>query len=330
MRKNILLIGIILCAFAIIYKFRAPSHDDNPLIFITQIIEHKALDQEREGLIRALRDQGFEPEKNITMSYHNAQGSLSTASQIITQGISLEPKVIVAISTPSAQAALIPAKSKNIPLVFTAVTDPLKAKLVSDLEKRTENITGVTDALPLESQVELIQDFLPTIKNLGVIYNTGEMNSVEMVNKFKNLLKEKNINIIEGAINKTSDIAGAVSSLIGKVEAIYIPNDNTAVSGISSITQIAYKENLPVFAGDIGSVEEGAIAAKGYDRKELGYKVGLIVGKILKGKKAHKIPVIVKHPLKIFLNKKAAQKINLPIPSWIEKDAQIIGEKISE
>ncbi len=332
--KKIILTFVILTVAVIAYKnFSNKSSSDIsskenlPIVAITQIIEHQALDQEREGIIDVLAKAGYVDGKTIKIVYQNAQGNISTATQIVTQIVSQQPKVIVAISTPSAQAALPSCIAQKIPLVFTAVTDPIGAKLVKDMTtKRDEPVTGVSDHLPIESQIQLVKDFIPDLKTLGVIYNAGEVNSVNMVKDLKEAAEKLNIQIIEATASKTADVSTAMTSLVGKVQAVYVPNDNTAVAAMNSIAQIGEKNKLPVFAGDTGSVNAGAVATRGYDRFELGRKAGELVLKILKGTPAGDLPVESGKSMQLTLNVEAAQKMGVIVPRAVLEIATVIGE----
>ena len=300
---------------------------DLPIVAITQIVEHQSLDQEREGLIKALSDAGYEDGKNIKIIYQNAQGNLGVAAQIVTQLLGHKPKVMVAISTPSAQAALAPCLNQKVPLVFTAVTDPVGAKLVKDFTNKTDPVTGVSDALPIASQVELIKQLVPGIKSLGIVYNPGEINSIKMVQLLKEVLVLENITLVEATASKTSDVSAAVTSLVDKVQALYIPNDNTAVAAMKSIALVAERHKIPLFAGDVGSVMAGALATKGYDRHELGKKVGEHVVKILQGTDAATLSVLINHPLHVFVNVQTAARIGIVLPDAFLKTAHIVGEE---
>ncbi|MBY0281989.1 MAG: ABC transporter substrate-binding protein [Alphaproteobacteria bacterium] len=302
------------------------SKDNLPIIAITQIVEHSALDQEREGVIEVLAKAGYIDGQTVKIVYQNAQGNIGTAAQITAQMISLKPKLVLTLSTPSAQAALGPCLAQNIPLVFSTVTDPLGAKLVKDLNKRTEAVTGVSDNLPMESQIQLVQDFIPGLKTLGVIYNAGEVNSVKMVKAMHEEAAKHGIQIVEAVAGKTSDVASAMNNLVGRVQAVYVPNDNTAVAAMNSIVQIGEKHKLPVFAGDTGSVKAGAIATRGYDRFALGRKAGELVLKILKGTPAGDLPLEVNHSLSLMINKESAEKMGVIIPQALLQTATVIGD----
>ena len=297
-----------------------------PIIAITQIIEHPSLDQERYGIIQALAKAGYIDGQTVKIVYQNAQGNMATAAQIVNQLLSQQPKVMVAISTPSAQAALAPCLKQNIPLIFTAVTDPLEAKLVKNLTSRSESVAGVSDALGIPFQIHLIKSLVPFLKTLGVIYNPGEDNSSKMVQTLRSILAAENITLVEATASKTSDVTAATQSLIDKVQAIYIPNDNTAVSAPGSIVLVAERHRIPVIAADKGSVEMGAVATYGYDRHALGEKAGHLVVQALQGTPVSTLPVLTDHPLKLFINEKAAHRMGVTLPPDMLQKAEIIGK----
>ena len=288
-----------------------PTH--LPIVSILQIVEHPALDAEREGLIERLKELGYREGQNIHIDYQNAQGNLATASQIAHQALGHHPKVFVAISTPAAQAALSLCLQKKTPLVFSAVTDPLEAKLVSNLDQRNEAVTGVSDGLSATSQIEFISHILPKLKKIGVLYNPGEINSVKAVEDFKKASKNKGWEVYEGTATRTSDVSLAVVSLLPTVDAFYVPADNLFVSAMQNITSLAKSQKKPVFAGDSGSVQNGALAAMGHDRLELGKKLGDIVISILKGTAVGSIPVQRDHPLKLFTNTQTAKDLGIKL-----------------
>ena len=302
----------------------SPDITELPIIAITQIIEHPSLDQEREAIIETLNKEGYVDGKTVRIVYQNAQGNLPTASQIAGQVAGQHPKVVIAISTPSAQASLVSCQTQKIPLVFTAVTDPVGAKLVNDLKGPPVGITGVTDKLEPKEQLRLVKELVPSVKTIGIIYNSGELNSLKMVQDLKEVAADLGVTLIEATVNKMSDVAAATQSLAGKVQAIYVPNDNTVVSAIRNVVIVGEKEHIPVFAGDIGSVESGAIATKCYDRHELGTEAGKLALQMLKNPELVSIPVSENHSLITVINIKAAERMGLPIPEELRKMARII------
>jgi putative ABC transport system substrate-binding protein len=339
MKKNLKLILSVLSLISIISIFLLKKSDTTthiqesslPLVCITQIIEHFSLDEERRGILKALELAGYQDGVNVKIMYQNAQGNLGTAAQIAKSQISKKPAVMVAISTSSAQATLPIAASHEIPLVFTAVTNPIEAKLIRPITEQSDvvsnpiqKIYGVSDALQIEKQVHLIREFKPQAKRIGVIYNAGEMNSVHMVTALKIYCAAQGIDVIDSVASKTSDVAAATQNLMGRVDVIYIPNDNTAISAISSVMQVAEKSKVAVFTGDVGSVKKGAFATQGYDRFELGQKAGAFVVKILKGEPITK-NLDDTHNLHIYVNEKARKNLGIEIPDSIRKDVILIG-----
>jgi putative ABC transport system substrate-binding protein len=298
-----------------------------PLVVISQIVQHVSLDQEREGILAALKDAGYIDGKTVKIIYENAQGNMSTASLIAGNFASRKPTVAIAISTPSAQTLLKPMMDQQIPLVFTAVTDPLEAKLVTCLEKRPEAVTGVRDGLMVGSQLDLIQRLLPSVKDIGIVYNPGETNSVKAVQQLKAEAASRGLTLVLATADKSSEFISATTKLMKNVDAIYIPNDNTAVAAMESIVALGKKYKMPVFAGDAGSVERGALAAQAYDRVVLGRKAGALAVKILKGEKAGDLIVETNHPLVLMINLKSAQEIGITIPDEINNQAKIIGDR---
>jgi putative ABC transport system substrate-binding protein len=329
MKKNLnIILGSIAALILVVFFTVKKSPTDLPssklpVVCISQIVEHPSLDQERLGLMDALKSAGYNDGENIKIVYQNAQGNLATATQIAKMQAGQHPAVLVGISTPSAQALLAAAGSQKIPLVFTAVTNPLDAKLINT-DAATPTIFGVSDKLPIDSQIAFMRDFLPHVKTIGVIYNAGEINSTHMVNELKTACAKDNINVSTAIVSKTSDVSAATQNLVGRVDAIYVPNDNTAVSAMSSIVQIATKAKLPVFAGDTGSVEKGALASRGYDRFQLGQKAGALVLRILKGEAIEKTVDEI-HPLHDYVNEKTLNALGIEIPQNIKNNVIVIG-----
>jgi putative ABC transport system substrate-binding protein len=325
--KNYLLIaGAILVGALVVLKITEPKEQGIPLVAITQFIEHSSLDTERESIIQTLEANGFIDGKTVKVVYQNAQGNVSISSQIANQLVSQKPAVIVAISTPSAQAAIAATNMKNIPVVFTAVTDPVGSRVLDSTQTPGEWITGVSDRLGTEEQLHFIRQIHPDIKRLGVIYNPGEINSTATIAEIKMICQRDGLELVEATASKTSDVAAATQSLIGKVDVVYIPNDNTAVSAMKSITGVAEKNSVPVYAGDIGSVQNGAIATLGYDRKELGQKAGQMVVDVLHGKAVNTITPATKHELTLYVNERALKQYGINLPENLRSIAHMVGD----
>ena len=296
--------------------------DPLPVVAITQIVEHPALDAERNGIIQSLKDAGFEENKNIKIIYKNAQGNIATATQIAQNLVAERPKVMVAISTPSAQSCLKICQEKGIPIVFGAVSDPIEAKIIKTLQTRDENIVGVSDAVPISLRLQFIKNLIPGLKNLGVIYNPGEANSSNITKLLKIEAEKHQIQIIEATANKTSEVDGAMRSLTGKIQALYIPDDNTAASSIASIVKIGEQSQIPVFSCDTSLMDSGLVATYGYSHFALGKIAGNMVVKILKGSLAGQIPVPTDIPAELIINAEAAKRTGVELSNHLHNEAR--------
>jgi putative ABC transport system substrate-binding protein len=291
-------------------------------IATTAIVEHPALDAIRDGIKEVLNEQGYKGD-NLKFTYESAQGQPVIAAQIARKMVGDAPDIIVAIATPSAQSAV--SATKDIPIVFSAVTDPLGAKLINDLDKPGGNVTGLSDMANVKQHLELIREFVPNVKAVGVPFNPGEANSVTTVEALKVAGQELGIKIVTSAAPKSSDVMIASKQLVGKVDAIYCPIDNTIISALESVVKVGMDAQVPVFAGDTSSVTRGAIAAVGYNYHDLGRQTAEIIIRILKGEKAGDIPVKMAEGTELFINKKMARKMGVTIPaSALERATTII------
>jgi putative ABC transport system substrate-binding protein len=271
-------------AFVVILTLSFFSAKASPLkISILQTIEHPALDATRKGLLEELPKLGY---SDPTVDYQSAQGNAALAVQIAQKFISNSPDIIVAIGTKAAQAAMTATKESKIPVVFASVTDPLAAKLVTSLDTPTGNITGVSNFVAPEPQFKFFKKRLPSLKKLGIVYDPGEPNSVALNTMMDKAAKELGLEIVYAIAAKTSDVFAASQSLCGKVDAIFVNNDNTALSAFKSVVKAAQSCGIPAFVSDVDIVDQGALAALGPDQLDLGRQVARIVDKILKNPKA--------------------------------------------
>ncbi|HSH48870.1 MAG TPA: ABC transporter substrate-binding protein [Halomonas sp.] len=296
------------------------AQEETVTLGITQIVEHPALDASRQGVLDELKERGYVEGKNLEVTFENAQGNTAIAAQIARKFAGEPPTVLLAISTPSAQSAAA-AMSKTVPIVFTAVTDPLLAKLVADLDAPGANITGVVDAPPLEAQLQLIRDMFPEAEKLGVIYNPGEANSVSQAQALEALAPELGFNLIEVTASRTSEVMGAARSLAGRADAIYVPVDNTVVSALESVVRVGYDADIPVFTGDNSSVARGALASLGFSYYDMGRQTGEMVARIIEGENPGDIPVGTVDKLELILNSSAAEAIGYAIPAEFQERA---------
>lgn len=293
-------------------------------VAITAIVEHPALDAVRKGVIDELNDSGFKDGENLTVNFQSAQGNTATAGQIAKQFVADNSDVIIAIGTPSAQS--VAAATSSIPLVFSAVTDPVAAKLVTKLDGSGTNVTGGSDALPYEPQIELMRQIIPSLKNVGYVYSPGEVNSTTILKNLKEKLTPLGINVLEAPAQRSTDIAMAARSLEGKVDMIYTSTDNNVVSAYESLYQVAKQSKIPLVASDTSSVERGAIAALGVNYYDLGRETGKIVVRILNGEKAGAIPVYTPKVLDLYVSPKHAKEQGIALPQAVIDKAKEVVE----
>jgi putative tryptophan/tyrosine transport system substrate-binding protein len=293
---------------------------------ITQIVEHPSLDAAREGFIAALKDAGYEEGKNLKLDYQNAQGDMNNNMSIAQKLVSDKNDLILAIATPSAQAAV--QATKDIPILFTAITDPVGAELVKSLEEPGGNATGTSDTHPdaIKKTIEAIKMFIPNAKKVGIIYNNGEPNSVVNVKKAKEALEAAGLEAVETTISASSEVKQAAESMVGRVDVLYIPKDNTVVAALESVITVANDKNIPTFVGEGDSVKRGTFASYGFDYHDLGYTTGKMAVEILKGKKPGDMPVGFPENLELYVNKKAAEEEGITLSEDMLKDAKIVGE----
>lgn len=290
-------------------------------IAITQFVDHVAADEVRRGTIEELAKEGFKDGENLTITFENAQGNVGTAGQIARKFVGLNPDVIVAITTPSAQAMVKAAEQGATPIVFSAVTNPVEAGLVSSLAHPEGNVTGVMDAPPIKEQIAFLKKILSEAKTLGILYNPGDNGSVSSLEIIRTEAKAQGLALVEATPFKSSDIQTAFLALVGKVDAVYVPLDNMIVSAMKSVSTLALKNNLPLFVADSGSVEVGAFACLGYSYLQVGHKTGEIVGEILSGKSPSEIIIASPGKTDIFINQNVLEKLRLSLPEVVRAEA---------
>ena len=297
----------------------APASAQEKSVAVTAIVEHPALDAVRDGVQAALKEAGYESGKNLKWQYQSAQGNTGTAAQIARKFVGDKPDAIVAIATPSAQAVV--AATKSVPVVYSAVTDPVAAKLVPSMEPSKTNVAGVSDVLALDKQIELIKQVVPGAKRIGMVYNPGEANSVVVVKELQKLLPSMGLTLVEAAAPRSVDVSSAARSLIGKVDVIYTSTDNNVVSAYEALVKVGQDTKIPLVASDTDSVKRGAIAALGINYRDLGEQTGRMVVRILKGEKPGEIKSETSSKLELFVNPGAAEKQGVKLSDALIKSA---------
>jgi putative ABC transport system substrate-binding protein len=280
---------------------------------VTQIVEHPSLDAAFNGFKKALEDQGLKVEYDVQIAQGDMNNNQTIANNFVADGVDL----IFANSTPSALGALN--ATKDIPIVFTSVTDPVGAKLVESMEKPGGNVTGTTDTHPdaIPKTVQFIDKYVNG-NRVGMIYNAGEQNSVAQVDAVKKAMEGTDLTIVPVSVSTSAEVKQAAESLIGKADCFYVITDNTVVSALESVIQVANDKDLPLFVGELDSVKRGGFAAYGFDYYDIGYEAGVMAAEILKGKKKpSELPVQYPQKLKLLINKKAAKEMGVELnPEW--------------
>ena len=280
---------------------------------LTQIVEHPSLDTVRKGILDGLKEAGFEDGKNLKVDFQSAQGEMPIAQQIAQKFTADKDDIIIALATPSAQAAA--QATKEIPIVFGTVTDPVGAGLVASFEKPGANVTGTSDMTPVKDQLALFQQLGTKVQKVGIIYNPGEANSVFTVNQAKEAAKALNLTIVEGTVSNANEVQQTAQSLVGRVDGFYLITDNTLAQGVQSVIALANEKKLPTVSVERSYVDQGALATAGFDYYKLGKQTGALAAEVLKGKKPAELPVQTSKELQLIVNTKAAGAIGLTVPA---------------
>jgi putative tryptophan/tyrosine transport system substrate-binding protein len=289
-------------------------------IGISQLMEHPALDESKKGFIDGLKEKGYEEGKNLEISFQNAQGDISTTQTIAQKFVSDKVDLIFAIATPPAQAAYN--ATKDIPILITAVADPVKAGLAKSLEKSQTNITGTTNSTPIKDRLQLIRKLLPNAKNVGILYSTSEINAEVQVEAAKKAAPDYGLQVVTAGVTNVNDIPQSLSSLVGKIDVLFVPTDNLVVSSMPIIADICIKNNIPIIGSDKALVAQGALAISGVDYYKLGKQTAEIAIEVLKGKKPQEIPIAISKDIQLIVNTDVAEKLNISIPKDIEDKAE--------
>lgn len=298
-------------------------------IGISQFAEHGSLDNCREGFIQGLQEEGFEEGKNLEIDYKNAAADMGTAGQIADSFVSDNVDLICAIATPSAQSAYRAAMSKNIPVIYTAITDPVLAELAKKDGSSVGEITGTSDKLPVEAQLKMIREMLPDAKTIGIMYTTSEVNSISTIEVYKELAGKYGFKIEVSGITTTADISLAADDLLSKVDCLTNLTDNTVVNSLPTILEKANAKKIPVFGSEIEQVKIGCLAAEGLDYVELGKETGRMAAKVLRGEaNASELKFETISESKLYLNTEVAGKLGIAVTEGVSGRAAEIFDKV--
>jgi len=289
-------------------------------IGVLQFASHPALDGARDGFIDGLAQAGFKDGDKIKLDLQNAQRDMGVARTIAKKFVGDNKDLIYSIATPASQAAA--KETQTIPIIFNAVTDPVKAGLVKAVESSGNNVTGVSDFIPVKSQIDLLLTIAPKVKKLGIIYNAGEDNSRVLVDITKGVAKELKLDLVEATVTNSGEVFAAAQTLVGRVDAIYTIQDNTVISALESVLKVANKNQIPVLVPGVPSVERGGLATVGTSYYNLGKIAAEQAVQIFKGVKPSAIRVAYAKDFDIYLNQKTADEIGIKLPEDLLKKAK--------
>lgn len=288
-------------------------------IGVCQIASHPSLDAVRDGAIRALAEAGYEDGKRAKVSRYNAEGDMGTAKTIIDTMVAQKVDLVVPITTPMAQAAAN--ATKEIPIVFGAVTDPVGAGIVESLDRPGSNCTGVSDIWPIQQDLELLKRICPNARSVGTIYNAGEANSLVTIKLIRKACENLGLELREVTVSRGTEVLGAAESLAGKVDTLFTAADSTVGAAFESVIKVARERKIPLFVGDPDSVKRGAIACQGVDYENVGRLTGELAAGVLNGADPSTTPVRVITSTLLVVNPAAARSMGVTIPQDVIESA---------
>ncbi|MBS7834367.1 ABC transporter substrate-binding protein [Wohlfahrtiimonas chitiniclastica] len=317
---------VLAAALGMVTLFGA-SYAEMKKVYVNQIVEHPALDQTARGIKDGLEKRGYKAGENLDYRVESAQGNIALASQISSKFVSQKADVTVGIGTTSAQSLVKAANEGKTKMIFSSITDPLTASLVTKLSGSNSNVTGMSNKVDVVPQFELFKELLPNLKTIGFIYNPAEANSIQQLDDVQKAAKQLGLTIVEQAVNKTSDVPQAATRLAGRTDALFIYGDNTALAALESIVMAATKEKKPVFVADTDAVELGALAALGPNQYDLGLDTAEMIADVLDGKDINTIDVGFPSGLELYINQDAADKLGYTFPEAVTAKAAKIIKK---
>lgn len=328
MKKKVMAI-LLTAAMAVSLLSGCGSPKEGYSIGISQYAVHGSLDNCREGFLAGLAEEGIIEGENLNVEYVNAQADAGTAGMTADNFVSKKVDLICAIATPCAMTAYNATMNTQIPVIYTAVSDPVEAGLADEDGTPVGNITGTSDILAVDAQLQMIREVLPDAQNIGIIYTTSEANSISTIEQYKELAGSYGFNIVDTGVTAMSEVALAAADLVNKVDCITNLTDNTVVSALQTVLDEANRKNIPVFGSEVEQVKAGCVASMGLEYFELGKQTGRMAAKVLKGEaKASDMKYEVISEPSLFVNTAAAEKIGLVLPENYATDAYQLFEEI--
>ena len=316
------MIGILVLTLGIAAhaSFVSPVHADAMKhVAVITMVDTPQLVEVKDGILRGLATHGYVEGKNLKFDFKSAQGNFGTAQQIARQAVGEAPDVIVAITTPVSQAVI--AATKDLPVIFTTVTDPISAKIVSAKTHPGGNVSGVSDLVPTELQLNLVRDIVPGLKTLGVLYDSSQDSARSTADSIKSFAPQMGFKVIEAPAMGVNNVASAAQSLVGRVDAIFVPNDTIVYAAFETIVKVAQDAHVPLFSAERRSVQRGSIGTVGFDFGQMGVETAEMVDKVLKGAKPGDLDVVymkdTPNGIGLYLNKTSAEKMGVTIPKSV-------------
>ena len=298
----------------------ADASDGTVRVGIIQPMEHESLDAAREGFIQALADNGYKDGETMVLDFQNAQGDNSNLLTISQRFVSDDCDLVLAIGTGAAQS--IASQTSEIPILITAVTDPVDAGLVESNEVPGTNVTGTNDMNPIREQLELIPEILPDVETVGLLYTSSEDNSVLQIEQVKDVLDEMGIGYVEQTVTSSNDVQQAAQSIVTKCDALYIPTDNNLAASAALVGSVAAEAKIPAFWGEGNAAAEGGLASLGLDYYNLGYQTGEMAIEVLNGADPAEMPIQSQKDYSYTISKSMAEAIGIEIPEELQQFAQ--------
>lgn len=301
------------------------SDDETVKIGLVQLVEHTSLDQIRESIIAQLEEDGYVDGENIVIDYKNAQNEQSNLKTICQGFVADDVDIIVTITTPATQVAM--GETDEIPIVFSAVTDPVAAEVVADMEKPGGNVTGTSDVISVDKIMGLAQEITPGFKTIGALYNSSETNSVSAIEALKEYAEANDLKVEESAITSANEIQPAAQNLAKKCDIVFSPTDNTVASAIATANQVFTEAKVPFYVGADSMVKDGAFATYGVDYEYLGQETAKMIIEIINGEDPAEMPVRTMDEMAIYINSQTAESMDLKIPDDIMEKATDLAKE---
>ena len=310
-------------ASSLLFGCSSSGSTEMPTIGVAQLVSHTSLNTIRDAFTDQMEELGYEDGKNVSYDYADASGQINNLNSIMSQYQDENAAVVVAIATPTAQAAAN--ISEEIPVVFSAVSDPVGAGLVESLEKPGGNITGTSDEVQVDQILDLALQLVPEAKTVGFLYNASEANSVSNLESAKEYCDQKGLTLVEGTGSNLTELQSSASVLCEQVDILFAPNDNTVASGMAALSQIALDAQTPFFVGADSMVQDGGLGTVGIDYEELGIETANMVDAILNGEDPSEMPVkVFKDDLNIYINQSALDQLGLTLPEEIQNNERLV------